>query len=269
MIRTVYWSDSCSLRSMVSLDSVGKRTGLGRIDAFWNLETLFKSVAVLVGVIALAGVAGAQGQTQDPSPQERSAAAEDRAVPPDTSTTSTATVSGIRLPFSYVPEISGKTAVGKRFWTPSTDFGTRRFLGNVSGHIGFPPVNPNAPWKASGGLSYSLDNGTVARISVVGYRNYKMPLFMSQPIGSDQDLTLPLVSFTDLSQREVHWEISAGVEKTFIRTAGGVTIGAVADLFLPLNNVSSPLTNVSPPRVAPDTPILRSMTIRGGVKVGF
>jgi hypothetical protein len=158
--------------------------------------------------------------------------------------------------------MSGKAEVGKRFWIPSTDFGTRRFLGNVSGNIGSAPVNPNAPWKVGWGFSYSPDNGTVARISVVGYRNYRMPLFMSQAIGSDQDMTLPLVSFTDLSQREVHWEIAAGVEKTFIRTAGGATIGAVADLFVPLNNVS-------PARVAPDTHVLPSITVRGGVKVGF
>jgi hypothetical protein len=239
------------------------------MNALWNaaklrlkpLETTLERVAVLVAVIALGGVASGQGQTQDPSPQERSAAAEDRAVPPDTSTTGTATVRVIRLPFSHVPEMSGKAEAGQRFWTPSTYFGTRRFLGDVSGNIGSPPVNPNAPWKVGGGFTYSTDNGTIARINVVGYRNYRMPPFMSQAIGSDQDLTRPLVSFTDLSQREVQWQISAAVEKTFIRTAGGATIGAVADLFVPLNSVS-------PARVSPDT-VPPSITIRGGVKLGF
>jgi hypothetical protein len=231
--------------------------GFGHMNTLWNLGTI-KPVIVVVGIaIAFGGVARAQGQTQNLSTQERSAGAEDRAVPSDTSTTNTATVSGIRLPFSDVPEIFGTAEVGQRFRTTSTDSGTRRFFGNVSGNT-FAPVNPNAPWKVGGGFTYSTDSGTVARINVVGYRNYRMPLFMSQAIGAEHDLTLPLVSFTDLSQREVQWEIVAGVEKTFIRTAGGATIGAVADVFVPLNN-----------KLPADTQAPPSITVRGGVKLGF
>lgn len=77
-----------------------------------------------------------------------------------------------------------------------------------------------------------------------------------------QDLTLPLVSFTDLSQQEVQWVLSAGVEKAFIRFPGIATIGGVADVFVPLNKVS-------PSIVVPETQTPLSITPRGGIKIGF
>jgi hypothetical protein len=228
--------------------------------------TLFKlvkvtSMAVLLPwAIAINGAVSAQEQPRDPPPQNRQKATEDSALPSDAP--GNVVGDGIRLPLSYLPETSRKAEVGKRFGIKSLDFGTRGLSGDIAGDTGFGPVNPNAPWKVGGGITYSPGSGTIARLGVVGSRNYRVPLFMSQTIGSDRDLTLPLVSFTDLSQREVQWEISAGVEKTLIRIHGGVTIGAVADLFVPLNRIS-------PPRVAPQTHVPASITVRGGVKLGF
>jgi hypothetical protein len=227
------------------------------------LERVHGVVLVLAAAIALGGAASAQAQTQDPSPQERPASAGNSPVPPDAPTTNPSAFGGIRLPLSHVPETSGTAEVGKRFGLTSTDFGTPGFSGLFSGKTGFGTVNPNAPWKVGGGFTYSADNGTIARIGVTGHRNYRTPLFMNQTIGGGQDLTLPLVSFTDLSQRSVQWELVAGVEKTLIRTAGGATIGVVADVFVPLNNVSPFQLG------APETQVPPSMTIRGGVKLGF
>jgi hypothetical protein len=123
-------------------------------------------------------------------------------------------------------------------------------------------VNPNAPWKVGGGFTHAFDNGTVASVGFVGYRSYRVPLFMNQAIGSGQDLTLPLVSFTDLSQAEMQWMLTARIEKTFIRIPGGTTIGGVADVFVPLNRAS-------PSFIVPDTHVPQSITYRGGLKLGF
>ena len=84
---------------------------------------------------------------------------------------------------------------------------------------------------------------------------------MSQTIGGD-DLALPLASFTDLSQRSIQWEVSARVEKTLKRTSGGRTIGAVGDVFIPLNRVS-------PPPGGSDQPVPQSRAVRFGLVFGF
>jgi hypothetical protein len=88
-----------------------------------------------------------------------------------------------------------------------------------------------------------------------------MPLFLSQTIGGD-DLTLPLASFSDVSQREIRWELTASVRKTLKQTSGGRTISAVADVWVPLNTVS-------PVPGATDPPVLPSRADRVGVLFGF
>jgi hypothetical protein len=134
--------------------------------------------------------------------------------------------------------------------------------GDFSGNPRFGPLNPNAPRKAGGTVTYSTSNGTVARVEFFGYANSRVPIFMNETIGAGQDLTLPLASFTDLSEQEVQWVLSAGVEKTFIRFPGIATVGGVADVFVPLNKVS-------PSIVVPETQVPLSITARGGIKIGF
>jgi hypothetical protein len=162
----------------------------------------------------------------------------------------------------HFPETSGAAEVGKRFGTISPDSGVWALYGDFSGNQRFGRVNPNAPWKVGGRLTYSSANGTVARIGFFGYANSRVPIFMNETIGGGQDLTLPLVSFTDLSQQEMQWVLSAGVEQTFIRFPGIATIGGVADVFVPLNKVS-------PSIVVPETQAPLSITPRGGIKIGF
>jgi hypothetical protein len=162
---------------------------------------------------------------------------------------------------SGAPPTAGTADIGKRSWSTPLEFGARRFSGDSSNETFFAPVNPNAPWQVGGGFAYSSDNGFAARIGAVGHRNYRLPLSMSRAIASGHDLTLPLASFTDLLQPEVQWELLIGVQKTLIRTSGGRTIGAVADVFVPLNSTS--------PTLASPGQVLPSRTVRLGVTFGF
>jgi hypothetical protein len=217
---------------------------------------------VLGAAIVLCGIASAHAQSQDPSTPDRPAPAEDRVVHPDAPITNPSGNGGIRLPLVYVPETFGKAEVRKRFGNISQGLGAGQISGDFSGDTRFGRVNPNAPWKASGGFTYSSNNGTVTRIGFLGYANYRIPPVITQTIGSGQDLTLPLGSFADLSQQQVQWMLTAGVEKTVIRMPGGETIGAVGDVFVPLNKVS-------PSIVVPETQVPAPTTVRGGVKLGF
>jgi hypothetical protein len=216
----------------------------------------------LAATAALSSTAIAQTQSQKPSQQEPSPPADGALQPDAPSTTEPSLVSGIRLPLIHFPETSGAAEVGKRFGTISPDSGVWALYGDFSGNQRFGRVNPNAPWKVGGRLTYSSANGTVARIGFFGYANSRVPIFMNETIGGGQDLTLPLVSFTDLSQQEMQWVLSAGVEKSFLRFPGIATIGGVADVFVPLNKVS-------PSIVVPETQAPLSTTPGGGITIGF
>jgi hypothetical protein len=217
---------------------------------------------VLAAAVALGGIASAHAQSQYPSPPERAAPAEDGALPPETPITNPSGSGGIRLPLVYVPETFGTAGVGKRFGDISPGTGAWQISGDFSGDTRFGRVNPNAPWRASVGLTYSSNNGTVARIGLLGYANYRVPPVITQLIGSNQDLTLPLVSFADLSQQQVQWVLTGTVEKTLMRMPGGETVGALGDIFVPLNEVS-------PSIAVPETQVPPPITVRGGVKLGF
>jgi hypothetical protein len=213
------------------------------------------SLLVLVFAIAFSAPAGTQAQSQNPSSSERPT------VPPDSpARIDPSAGSGIRPGLSHVPEAFDLVDVRKGFGVISPDFGAGRI--SSSGSAIFGPVHPNAPWKVGGGFTHAFDNGTVASVGFVGYRNSRVPIFMNQTIGNSQDLTLPLVSFTDLSQTEMQWMLTATVEKTFIRIPGGVTIGGTADVFVPLNRVSPSIT-------VPHTQDPGSIAVRGGLRLGF
>jgi hypothetical protein len=139
---------------------------------------------VLAAGIALGGIASAQAQSQDPSTPDRPAPAEERALPPDASITNPSGTGGIRLPLVYVPETFGKAELGKRFGNISPGLGAWQMFGDFSGDTRFGRVNPNAPWRASVGLTYSSNNGTVARIGLLGYANYRVPPVITQLIAA-------------------------------------------------------------------------------------
>jgi hypothetical protein len=126
----------------------------------------------------------------------------------------------------------------------------------------FPSRRPDCGTLRGGGFTYSTANGTVLRVGFYGYANSRVPLFMNQTIGGGEDLTLPLVSFTDLSQQQMQWVLTAGIEKTFVTIPGIATIGGVADVVIPLNTVTPTITT-------PNTQTPASPMVRGGVKIGF
>jgi len=211
-------------------------------------------------VLILGGNANAQEQAQDPTPPDTPAtSAVDTIRPPDSSSRAGNT---IRLGLSHAIEASQAKDVGMGFGIVSPDFCAGCIYRDVSGSTTFEPLNSNAPWSISGGFIHAFDNGTIARFGVVGYRNYRIPPFLNQAVGTGQDLTLPLSSFVDFSQQETQWMFTAGVEKTFITIPGGTTIGGVTDMFMPLNKVP-------PSVILPDTLAPASLTVRGGLKLGF
>ncbi len=113
-------------------------------------------VLVLAATAALSGTAIAQTQSQKPSQQEPSPPADGALQPDAPSTTEPSLVSGIRLPLIHFPETSDAAEVRKRFGTISPDPGVRALYGDFSGNPRFGRVNPNAPWKVGGRLTYSI-----------------------------------------------------------------------------------------------------------------
>jgi hypothetical protein len=215
---------------------------------------------VLWLVVILGCIANAQEQSQNPAPPDTSATpAGDGTRPPDSPGTAG---NSIRLGLSHAIEASQARDVGKGFGIIPPDFGAGHVYWDFSGSTTSGPVNPNAPWKVSARFTHAFDNGTIANVGVIGYRNYRIPPFLSQAIGSGQDLTLPLASFVDFSQQKTQWMFTAGIEKTFITIPGGTTIGGVGDVFLPLNKVA-------PSLIVPDTKAPASLPVRGGLKLGF
>jgi hypothetical protein len=218
-------------------------------------------------VVVLAGVAHAQTQPGSQSPPQRPVSSTDAApLPADAQESTTPPTPGIlrRVGTSgdrqilVAPETKPDT---KPLWWSQVDFGARRFSGEAPRDAIAPPTNPNAPWKVSGGFSYASRDGSVASIGLLGHRNDRMPVYLFQPLGGD-DLTLPLASFSDLSRREIQWELTASIRKTLKRTSGGPTISAVADVSVPLNKVA-PLPGSG------DQPVLPSRADRFGLLFGF
>lgn len=204
----------------------------------------------LAASLALSGIARAQAQP----PQQPEPAATDGNV--------------FRLPLIHIPDTPGTTDVGARFKTIPPVFGPWRLSGDTLGASRFGVVNPNAPWKVGGGVTYSAADGTVLRAGFYGYANSRVPLFMNQTIGGGEDLTLPLVSFTDLSQQQMQWVLTFGIEKPFVTIPSVATIGGVGDVAIPLNTVTPATT--TPNTQEPASPQKRAAPmVRGGVKVGF
>jgi hypothetical protein len=124
-----------------------------------------------------------------------------------------------------------------------------------------PPTNPNAPWMIKGQVSYTGAGGTLITVGAIGSRNNRLPLFMSQPLGVNQDLTPQVSSSADLSRNTIQWQLTASVKKTLKRMSGGQTIGLVGDVFIPIGSEDSHRN--------PEGPVLQSKAIRAGLMFGF
>src|SRR6185436_4883664 len=123
------------------------------------------------------------------------------------------------------------------------------------------PENTNAPWFTSTNLSFG-GTDVQAGVGVVAYRNYKFPLFMSQPFGAADPQLPPVPSLTEMAETRTRWQLSARMQKTIKRTSSGKTIGLAADAILPL-------TSETASRGAPDVAVLPSKAIRLGVVLAF
>lgn len=157
-----------------------------------------------------------------------------------------------------------KTKTSSSLTSPGSwhfDFGSRGECSGCTASGIQPPRNPNAPWAVRSSVTYA-GAGAQVTFGVVGHRNYQLPLFMSQALGGDHDLTAPESSLTDMSRSQTRWQVSARVQKTVKRMSGGQTIGLFADVFIPIN---SEVAGAG----APDAPVLRSRAIRFGVVLGF
>jgi hypothetical protein len=152
-----------------------------------------------------------------------------------------------------------------------TDFlvsgGWRFNLGSESDCVGCaanglqPPRDANAPWTIKRSVTYGGRGGAVT-LGVIGSRNNRLPLFMTQPLGSDQDLTVPVSSSVDMAQTTIRWQLSAAVRKTLKQLPGGQTIDLLGDLFIPIGS-QGPGVN------APDTTAPRPKAARLGLGLGF
>jgi hypothetical protein len=117
-----------------------------------------------------------------------------------------------------------------------------------------PPTNANAPWALKAGVSYVGTDAEVT-LGVIGYRNYRLPLYPSQPFRANYDLTPPVSSFADMADNRTQWLLSAAVRKTIKRMSEGQTIGIGVDAFVPIS-----WDGAAPG--APDTRALPSKALR-------
>mgnify|MGYP001022100384 CR=1 FL=1 len=135
-----------------------------------------------------------------------------------------------------------------------------------------PSPTSNAPWSAGVSVNVSLA-GTAVGLAVMGSRNYRMPRYMAQPLGSTSDTTPPGASaYSDLASNRTEWIVSARVRRTLKTFSGGQTLGVVADGWLPLTSLFDPArlrSNLPPPAPRTDVPLLPSKAIRAGVSFGF
>ena len=123
-----------------------------------------------------------------------------------------------------------------------------------------PVVNGNAPWlwsaRWSGGSADSR-----ASFGLVGQRNTRLPLFMTQPIGGTPQAEA-ISSLTPMGDTRTQWQLNLGAEQTLWRGTTGPTLDLLGDAFLPLPGFArAPRTSdaPSPPRQA----------VRGGFRVRF
>ena len=92
---------------------------------------------------------------------------------------------------------------------------------------------------------------------LLGVRNHASPLYTAMPIGGSFNPG-PLTTVTpNLAIPDTQWHLTAGFERTLLRTKRGVTLGLTGDVLLPVN--TDPVS-ADPLRVDP----LSSLAVRFG-----
>lgn len=122
------------------------------------------------------------------------------------------------------------------------------------------PANDKAPWALGSRLTYGTQSAQ-ASFGVIAARNYRLPVFMSQPLGSDAILSMPAMSsLSDFLTARTEWQFTARVQKTIARGSRGQTLSLVGDVFLPIGS-----SDAAPvPHTAPS-----SRAVRFGIVTGF
>lgn len=134
------------------------------------------------------------------------------------------------------------------------------------------PPTSNAPWSA--GVSTNVSIGaTSIGVALLGSRNYRMPRFMAQPLGSRLDTTPTGASaYSDLSSNRTEWLVSVGARRTLKTFSGGQTLGVVGEAWLPLPSsadLQRAHTSLPAPSPRTDIPLLPSRAVRAGITFGF
>ena len=118
------------------------------------------------------------------------------------------------------------------------------------------PDNRNAPWAFQGTARRATRLGVISG-GVLGVRNFASPMYTAMPIGGRFQAG-PLTTVTpNLSIPDTQWHLTAGFERTLLRTKGGVTLGLTGDVLLPVNTDAA---TGDPLRVDP----LSSLAVRFG-----
>ncbi len=123
-----------------------------------------------------------------------------------------------------------------------------------------PAVNGNAPWMWSATWVGGTDSTRVS-VGLVGQRNTRLPLFMTQPLGGTPQAEA-LSSLTPMGDSRTRWQVTLGAEQTLWERATGPDVGLLGDAFLPL-----PVFGPAPRTTDAPTPAKRA--VRGGFRVRF
>jgi hypothetical protein len=124
-----------------------------------------------------------------------------------------------------------------------------------------PVTNGNAPWRVGAFYMFGEAFNHVT-FGVVGQRNERLPLFMTEPIGAAIGPAPPPSQSTLMSDTRTQWTTSIAAEKTLHERRGGQTLGVLGQAFLPLGAAGA-----APKAV--DTPAPSQRAVRGAFRVRF
>jgi hypothetical protein len=116
-------------------------------------------------------------------------------------------------------------------------------------------------WEFRASRSFEFGKGLVASAHLVGRRGYRLPLYLSEPVGADRS-TFDLANFltADMSQFEIDWVAKMRVEKVLVQRKWSMRL--VGEALVPLNH--SERTGAPQP-----TSLLNSRAIKVGLVLGF
>ena len=121
------------------------------------------------------------------------------------------------------------------------------------------PANRNAPWALQGTVRRATRLGLIST-GLLGVRNYAAPVYTAMPIGGSFNAGPGSTVTANLAIPDTQWHLTAGFERTLMRTKRGVTFGLTGDVVLPVNAHSA---SANPLRIDP----LSSLAVRFGLVV--